>query len=123
MKETKEYLSFLKSRYKKAGRKEKAVILDEFTKTTGHERKYAIKLLRGWYTHVSAPIKRPRGRMYTEFDANILVSICELFDWIASKRLQPQIAVGIEQLQKAGRLSFLTDSHKREANRHFCINH
>lgn len=112
MKQTKEYLKSLKKRYRQAGRKEKTTILDEFTKTTGHERKYAIKLLTGGYTHTTNPIKRPRSKKYTEFDANILAKVCDLFDWIASKRVQPQIAVGIEQLQKAGELSFLTESQK-----------
>lgn len=114
MKESEEYLSSLKKRYEKARRKEKAIILDEFTKTTGHERKYAIKLLKGWYTHTTLPIKRPRARTYTERDAVILAKVCELFDWIASKRFQPQIAVGITQLQKAGELLFLTDEQKEK---------
>ncbi len=114
MKESEVYLSSLKKRYEKAGKKEKAIILDEFTKTTGHERKYAIKLLKGWYTHTTSPIKRPRARKYTELDAVILAKICELFDWIASKRFQPQIAVGITELQKAGELLFLTDKQKEK---------
>lgn len=114
MKESEVYLSSLKKRYEKAGKKEKAIILDEFTKTTGHERKYAIKLLRGWYIHTTSPIKRPRARTYTELDAVILAKICELFDWIASKRFQPQIAVGITELQKAGELLFLTDEQKEK---------
>ncbi len=108
------YLSSLKERYRYAKKKEKAIILDEFTKTTGHERKYAIKLLRGWYTHTTSPIKRPRATTYTEFDARVLAKICELFDWIASKRVQPQIAVGIAAFQKAGELLFLTDEQKQK---------
>lgn len=104
----------MKKRYANAEKKEKMVILDEFTKTTGHERKYAIKLLRGWYTHTTSPIKRPRARIYTEIDTVILAKICELFDWIASKRLQPQIAVGIAELQKAGELLFLSNEQKEK---------
>jgi len=114
MKESEVYLSSLKLRYKQARKKEKAVILDEFTKTTGHERKYAIKLLRGWYTHTTLPITRPRARIYTDIDAAVLAKICELFDWIASKRLQPQIAVGITELQKAKELLFLTSEQKKK---------
>lgn len=114
MKESEVYLSSLKKRYSQARKKEKAIILDEFTKTTGHERKYAIKLLKGWYTHTTAPIKRPRSKIYTKLDAVILAKICELFDWIASKRIQPQIAVGISELQKAGELLFVTDTQKKK---------
>lgn len=72
MKGDKVYLASLKKRYIHAKRKEKKVILDEFTKTTGYERKYAIKLSRGSYLHVQGPIKRPRGRKYTEQGAIIL---------------------------------------------------
>jgi hypothetical protein len=32
--------------YHRASRKEKTALLDEFVKRTGHERKYAVKLLR-----------------------------------------------------------------------------
>lgn len=112
MKESEKYLSSLKKRYEKSKRKEKIIILDEFTKTTGHERKYAIKLLKGWYTHTTLPIKRPRGRKYSEVDAVILAKICDLFDWIASKRIKPQIAVGIAEFQKAGELLQLSSLHK-----------
>jgi hypothetical protein len=33
------------SRYQKAGRKEKAAILNEFIETTGYNRKYALRIL------------------------------------------------------------------------------
>ena len=41
------YLARLKSRYSKASRKERTAILDEYVKTTGYNRKYAIGVLRG----------------------------------------------------------------------------
>lgn len=106
------YLTKLKARYKNASKLEKQTMLDEFTKTTGYTRKHAIHLLRGKYKHTVEKIKRPRARRYTETDALVLAKICELFDWIASKRLQPQIAVGIAELQKAGELLFLSNEQK-----------
>lgn len=108
------YLTELKARYSFASKPEKQTMLDEFTKTTGYTRKHAIHLLRGKYKHKSEKIKRPRGKTYTAIDARIIAKICELFDWIASKRLQPQIAVGIAELQKAGKLLFLTDAQKKK---------
>src|SRR5271165_514526 len=108
------YLTKLKARYERASKPEKQTMLDEFTKTTGFTRKYAIHLLRGKYKHTLEKIKRPRARTYTEIDARVLAKICSLFDWIASKRLQPQIAVGIAELQKAGELLFLTDAQKKK---------
>ena len=38
----------LARRYRRASRKEKGVILDEFVETTGYQRKYAIQLLNWW---------------------------------------------------------------------------
>lgn len=37
-----------------------------------------------------------------------------MFDWIASKRTQPQIGVGIKELQKAGELLFLSSEQEEK---------
>jgi len=108
------YLKELQARYKTAFKGEKSIVLDEFTKTTGYTRKHAIHLLCGSYQHKAGVVKRPRARTYTEIDAVILAKICELFDWIASKRFQPQIAVGITELQKAGELLFLSTEQREK---------
>ena len=42
-----EYLRAIYERYRKAGRKDKKVILGEFCANTGYHRKYAIRLLNG----------------------------------------------------------------------------
>ena len=42
-----EYLQAIYERYRKAGRKEKRVILNEFCANSGYNRKYAIRLLNG----------------------------------------------------------------------------
>jgi len=108
------YLKELQARYKTAFKGEKSIVLDEFTKTTGYTRKHAIHLLCGSYQHKAGVVKRPRARTYTKVDALILAKICELFDWIASKRFQPQIAVGITELQKAGELLFLSTEQREK---------
>ena len=41
------YLKQLQVRYRKASKKERSVILDEFVMTTGYHRKYAIAVLNG----------------------------------------------------------------------------
>lgn len=111
--ESKQYLEQLKKRYKQAGKKEKKVILDEFTKTTGHERKYAIKLLRGWYRYKQGKIHRPRRKTYTYQDAVVLARVCDLLSWINSKRVQPQIEVAIDSLIQAKELR-ITEEHKKK---------
>ena len=62
------YLKALQKRYFKTRKLGKKVILDEFTKTTGYDRKHSIKLLRGTYKYVTGVIKRPKikGRSYTK---------------------------------------------------------
>jgi hypothetical protein len=44
-KSKREYLAKIKDRYRHAGRKGKARILDEFCEICGHHRKHAIRLL------------------------------------------------------------------------------
>jgi hypothetical protein len=55
------YVHSLQTRYARARKKAKGVILDEFTQTTGCNRDYAIRLLRGDYTYATKPIRRPRA--------------------------------------------------------------
>lgn len=98
------YLVQLQKRYKKARKPEKITILDEFVKTTGYDRQYGGKLLRGNYQYAIKPIKRPRKRRYDMLDAIVLAKVCELLDWINSKRIQPQIGVAVDSLVEAGEL-------------------
>ena len=41
------YLKQLQARYRRASKKEKTVILDEYVKTTGYHRKHATAVLNG----------------------------------------------------------------------------
>lgn len=50
-----DYLEAISSRYARAGKKAKTVILDEFCATCGYNRKYAIRLLR-------KPLRKPSGK-------------------------------------------------------------
>lgn len=94
----KAYVKQLSFQYKKAGKNEKKNILDDFIKTTGYHRKSAIRILSGNYIYRTKSIKRPRKRKYDVVDSIVLEKICELFDWINSKRVQPQIGVAIDSL-------------------------
>jgi hypothetical protein len=60
-KSKREYLEAIYQRYKKASRKQKAVILDEFCVTCGYHRKHAIRLLRKFVRFIH-PTKKKRGR-------------------------------------------------------------
>ena len=56
-----EYLEAIYLRYKRASRKGKAIILDEFCAACGYHRKHAIRLLRR-FTRFIKPKHKKRGR-------------------------------------------------------------
>jgi hypothetical protein len=57
----KDYVEAIYLRYKKASRKEKKIILDEFCATCGYHRKHAIRLLRK-YKRFTKPKQKKKGR-------------------------------------------------------------
>jgi hypothetical protein len=107
------YLTQLQTRYTKVRKPEKVTILDEFVKTTGYDRQYGGKLLRGNYRYTTKPIKRPRKRRYDILDAIVLAKVCTLLDWINSKRIQPEIGVAIDSLVAAGELVCSKEQRKK----------
>jgi hypothetical protein len=109
----KEYLDQLRKRYDKANKNEKHTILNELTKTAGYERKYAINLLRRKYKHKIGKISRPRKKLYNILDAIVLAKVCELLDWINSKRVQPGISVAIDSLVAAGEITCSKEQRKK----------
>ena len=98
------YLRSLQVRYRRARKKGKGVILDEFTQTSGCHRDYAIRLLRGDYTYTTQPIRHPRAHYYTAEDAAALEHLCELLDGMCSKLLKAEIPLVLEELRQDGTL-------------------
>lgn len=96
------YLKLLKERYRKASRKERTAMLDEFVKTTGYHRKYAIGLLNGRRQRCKGPIKRPRRAIYGSEEARALLTLSQLFDHINSKRLRKALDAELQGLYKSG---------------------
>jgi hypothetical protein len=96
------YLRQLQARYRKASRKERSAILDEFVKTTGYHRKHAIAVLNGRRERVAGPIRRPRRKEYNAEEANALGILADLFDNICSKRLRAAMDVELPRLYAAG---------------------
>ncbi len=108
----KEYFRELKIRYKKARKRQKKTILDEFTQTTGYHRKHAIDLLTGSYKHHTKVVYRPH-KVYTREDADTLGEVWKLLGWIASKRMRPQLKLAVDELIKAGRITLSAEDRKR----------
>jgi hypothetical protein len=84
------YLNQLRQRYRKATKKQRGKILDEFVETSDYHRKYAIALLRGKRPHrdPKVPIYHPRRRVSLAEDKRAILWLAELFDPISSKRLR-----------------------------------
>lgn len=100
-------------RYRKASRKEKRSILDEFTRTTGYNRKYAIHILTHWgktkLIRVNGKLvklkagpkektKRTGRVIYGEKVRACIIKIWEFFDFICGKRLAIIIRNNLEAL-------------------------
>lgn len=114
MKEKKALTQVLAKRYRKGSRDQKKRILDEFVKTTGYNRKYAIHLLINWgrticrhidgefvKLKVGRPKKRKRKgrRIYTDATRKALKEIWKFFDYMCGKRLVWLIRTNIELLR------------------------
>ena len=85
------YLNQLQVRYRRASKKERSVMLDEFVKTTGYHRKHAIGVLNGRRARKQGPIRRPRRKVYGPDVTAGLVILDDLFDHICSKLLRAAI--------------------------------
>jgi len=99
-----ELLEALRPRYLKASKRGKGRILDEFTATTGYNRKYAIHLLR------NGPPRRRRkrvGRRWTYGPEVVaaLVQVWEVSGHLCGKRLQPFLPELVAALERHGELS------------------
>jgi hypothetical protein len=80
-----EYLERIRSRYGRAGREHKSVILDEFCLNCGYHRKHAVRLL----TQAPKPkAKAGRPRRYGETTVSLLKEFWLISDQMCSKRLQ-----------------------------------
>lgn len=94
----------IQPRYLKAGKTEKAKILDEFTAATGYHRKYAIKLLKHGLKRKGYK-KVGRKKIYQGEVVEILEKIWETCGKICSKRLHPFIPEMVSVLEREGELS------------------
>lgn len=107
-------------RYRRASKRSKKTILDEFVQTTGYHRKYAIHLLANWGKEkllvlqgkairfiVGKPPKRrkrPARRLYGEAVREAVCKLWELFDYMCGKRLVVLIRMNLPMLRQDAQL-------------------
>jgi hypothetical protein len=106
------YLSSLQTRYRKAKRRQRGPMLDEFVATTRYHRKYAIALLRGTVERVEPGARKPRRPYYTELDRKALRRLADLFDQIGSKRLRAALDATLPALRANGFLNVNTEVYQ-----------
>jgi hypothetical protein len=107
------YLARLRARYRQASKKERSAILDEYVKTTGNHRKYAIGVLGGKRKRAQHPVRRPRRARYGDEEARALLQLWELFDGIYSKRLRAALDVELPRLYTTGFLQISPECYSK----------
>ena len=114
-KPSEQYLTKLPERYRRATKKQRGRILDEFGETTGYHRKHAIALLRGKRHHRNpqSPIRRPRRRIYLAEDKRAILWLAELFDQISSNRLRVAMTADLDLLRQRHHLQVSPACFKR----------
>jgi hypothetical protein len=88
--EVEQYLKRVQLRYRRAKKKDKQKILDEFCAGWGYHRKYAITLLKGKKKKKASKKKGP-ARKYAGLVVDILRAIWNAAGWLCSKRLKAAI--------------------------------
>lgn len=91
-------------RYRKARKKEKGVILEQFCLITGYNRAYAARILKGGPPPRRAVHKRRRPRTY---DADVLFALRKIWatlDGICGKRLHAALPQTLEAMEHFGEL-------------------
>jgi hypothetical protein len=107
------YLDLLRARYRRASKKEKAAILDEYVKTTGQHRKYAIGVLRGKRRMGQRHIRRPRRAIYGDEEIEALLILSDLFDGICSRRLRAAMDVELPGLYASSMLQVGSECYQK----------
>lgn len=112
MTERKKATAIVAARYQKAGKKEKGVILDEFTKLTGYGRRYASYVLRSHGKKVRAnrsyviqgdirkTARRKKPKIYDSAVEEALKKIWYIMDCICGKRLAPILKEVVRRLER-----------------------
>jgi len=112
-------------RYRRARKKEKTVILNEFVELTGYTRSYARLVLRNHgrvvavsnKLHVRGEVgrwqRRARSSYYDEKVKKLLVIVGRIMDYICGKRLAPVLGEMVELLERRGEIKCDAETKKK----------
>src|SRR5207248_11232703 len=110
MKERKAVTQVMLARYRRATKKQRGQLLDEFVALTGYHRWYAVGLLRGRNGRAPSPsgrklsAPRQRNRIYDAAVAVALKRVWVIMDCICGKRLAPVLPEIIAVLERHAEL-------------------
>lgn len=102
----KELIKATKSRYLKANKKAKGLILDEFCANTGYDRKYAITILAAGYDN-NQVVNTGRKSRQKKYNVDVLAAvekIWELLDYPCGVRLAPVLQENYQTLVRCNEL-------------------
>jgi hypothetical protein len=99
----------LRTRYRRAKKTEKQLILDEFVAATLYHRKYAIRVLNQAVRR-NHPKKRGRQKIYQGEVVVVLEQIWEVCGRICSKRLHPFLPEMVKVLERTGELQIAVET-------------
>jgi len=102
-----EYVTAVQERYRRASRREKARLLDEFTQVTGYRRKAAIRRL-AQPARKTQGVRAGRTRQYGPPVAAALNVAWQAADQLCSKRLKPFLPELLEILERHEELALET---------------
>ncbi len=127
MKERKRVAEMTAGRYRRARKKEKTVILNEFVELTGYGRSYARLVLRnhGRVVQVNRQLRvrgdvgqkarRARRSYYDEAVVKALILVWRVMDYICGKRLAPVLGEMVELLVRRNELKCAAETQKKLA--------
>ena len=100
-----EYLKAIYTRYRRASKEVRALILDEFCQVCGYNRKYAIRLLNGPAPQKPASLRKTRCPSYPAKVISVLSLIWEAAGYPCSQRLKALLPLWLPWAQKRFSLS------------------
>jgi len=103
MSSRKQYLKVLMDRYVKTDRRGKGLLLDEYCKNTGQNRKYVIRKINGLLFKEKPP-RKTRVAYYGAEVRRVLLWFWKLFDHPCGQRLVPLLRTEFDRLLKRGSL-------------------
>ena len=95
----------IRSRYYGARKKDKSRILDEFVAITGHQRKYALRLLAAIHDSTATTSVVLGRKIYASAVTEVLVTLWESSDRLCGKRLKAILPELLKSMESHGHMS------------------